>query len=370
MKNNLTKREAISIICIISLSQLILNVPKTIINSCGTGSIVNILYVSLIGLITCIIFSKIIKNFPSDDIIDISEKLGGNMLKFIISLIFIAFFIILILIAISDFSYLLKCVYFQDAPLTFILIFFIIGALFANLSGFNSIKKVCSMIIPILIYSFLIIFFKSTPNIELEDLTPILGYNYKSTFQTGLLNLFFFNFIILYLFIMPLLKKKNDINKIIFTSFSINVFILILTIISVISIFTNHISSSNINSLYFLTRSVKLSNFIEQVDAIYIFIWTLSILAYISVLLFFIIHILNKLFHFKDQTQLSYSILSIIIGLSLIFVNLSQINFLEETIFRYSSIIITFLISFIILFLGNIKEKHKRKLNKTKKHNI
>lgn len=365
MKNKLTSKEAISIICLISLCQLVLNTPKIIINSCGTGAIINILYVSLIALIICIIFSKLIKNFPSDDIIDISERVGGNFFKFIISLIFIAFFIILILIAISDFSYLLKCIYFQNAPLTFIIVFFIFAALIANLSGFNSIKKIGTMIIPILLYTFIIIFLKSLPDIALDDFTPILGYNYKSTFQTGLLNLFFFDFIILYLFIMPLLKKKNDINKIIFTSFSINTFILIISVISLIAVFTAHINSSNINSLYFLTRTIKLSSFFEQVDAIYVFVWIVSILSYISLLLSLITHILNKLFHFKDQKQLSYSILSIIIGLSLIFIELSDITFLEETIFKYSSIIITFGISFIILLLGNIKIKRKKRIKIT-----
>ena len=131
---------------------------------------------------------------------------------------------------------------------------------------------------------------------------------------------------------MPLLKRKNDIKKIIFTSFSINVFILIISILSLIAIFTAHINSSNINALYFLTRSISFSTFIEQVDAIYIFIWILSLFIYISILLFLITHILNKLFHFKDHKQISYSILSILIGLSLIFTDLSQITFLEEYI--------------------------------------
>lgn len=361
MKNKLTTREAISIICIISLCQLIINTPKIIINSCGSGTIINILYISLIALITCIIFSKLIKNFPSDDIIDISEKVGGNFFKFIIALLFIAFFILLILIAIADFSYLLKCIYFQNAPLTFILIFFILATLFANLSGLNAIKKACTIIIPILIYTFIIIFIKSIPNIALDDFTPILGYSYNSTFKNGLSNIFFFNFIIIYLFIMPLLKKKNDINKIIFTSFSINTLILILSIVSLIGVFTAHINSSNINALYFLTRTIKLSNFIEQVDAIYVFIWILSLMAYISVLLFLITHILNKLFHFKDQRQLSYPMLSIIIGLSLIFTNLSKITFLQEIIFKFSAIIITFGICLFILILGNIKTKSKRR---------
>ena len=361
MKNNLTTREAISLICIISLCQLITNVPKMIINSCGTGSIINILYLSLIALITCIIISRLIKNFPSDDIIDISGILGGTILKFIVSLIFITFFILLILIALSDFLYLLKCIYLQNAPLTFILLFFILATLLANLNGLNVIKKICSTTIPILIYTFIIIFIKSIPNIALDDLTPILGYNYKSTFQNGLLNLFFFNFIILYLFIMPLLKKKNDMNKIIFTSFSINILIFIFSILSLIGVFTAHINSSNINALYFLTRTIKLSDFIDQVDAIYIFIWTISLMAYISILLFIITHILNKLFHFKDHKQLSYPILSIIIGLTLIFVDLSQITFLQEHIFKYFSIIITFGISMGILILGNAKIKLKRR---------
>lgn len=357
MKNKLTTREAISIICIISLCQLILNTPKIIINTCNTGSIINILYISLIALFVCIIISKLIKNFPSDDIIDISEKVGGNILKFIISIIFIIFFLLLILIALADFSYLLKCIYFQNAPLTFILLFFIIAALFANLTGFNSIQKTSTILLPIIIYSFLIIFLKSIPDMNLDDFTPILGYSYKSTFQTGLLNLFFFDFLILYLFIMPLLKRKNDIKKIIFTSFGINIISLIISILSLIAVFTAHINSSNINSLYFLTRSIKLSTFIEQVDAIYIFIWILSLFAYISILLFLITHILNKLFHFKDYKQTSYSILSILIGLSLIFTDLSEINFLEETLFKYFSIIITFGISLLILILGNLKQK-------------
>ena len=361
MKNKLTSKEAISLICIVSLCQLILNIPKIIINSCSTGSIINVLYISLITLILCIMFFKILKNFPSNDIIDISEKLGGNILKFIISVIFILFFILLILVAISDFSYLLKCIYFQNAPLSFILLFFISAILFANLTGLNSIKKICTIFIPFFLFSFFIIFIKSLPNLNLDDFTPILGYSYKSTFINGLSNLFFFNFIILYLFIMPLLKRKNDIKKIIFTSFSINVFTLLITILSLIAVFTAHINSSNINSLYFLTRSIEFSTFIEQVDAIYIFIWIFSLFIYMSLLLFLITHILNKLFNFKDYKQTTYPLLSFIIGLSLIFTDLSDINFLEEYLFKYFSLFIVLGISPIILILTNLKQKRSNK---------
>ena len=160
---------------------------------------------------------------------------------------------------------------------------------------------------------------------------------------------------------MPLLKRKNDIKKIIFTSFSINVFTLLITILSLIAVFTAHINSSNINSLYFLTRSIEFSTFIEQVDAIYIFIWIFSLFIYMSLLLFLITHILNKLFHFKDYKQTTYPILSFIIGLSLIFTDLSDIKFLEEYLFKYFSLFIVFGISPIILILTNLKQKRSNK---------
>ena len=352
MKNNLTSREAISIICLSFLCQLILNTPKTIINSCSTGAIINIIYISLITLLICIVITK----SSSYDIIDISEKLGGKAFKFIISIIFILFFILLLLIALSDFLYLLKCIYFQNTPLTYVLLFFVLAALFANLTGFHSITKTCTIIFPILIYSFFIIFLKIIPDVSLEDFTPILGYSYKSTFLTGLNNLSVFNFIILYVFLLPLLNSEKDSKKVVFTSLILNILILIITIISLITLFSAHINSSNINPLYFLTRSIKLSTFIEQIDAIYIFIWTLSIFIYISILLFLITHILNKLFNFKDYKQLSYPIISFIIGLSLIFTKLSDIYFLEETLLKYSSLIIIFAIILPILFLRKLKK--------------
>lgn len=361
MKNNLTTKEAISIVCIIFLCQLVLNLPKGLINNCGTGSIINVLYISILALILCFFISKLLKSFPSLDIIDISEFVGGNILKFVVSIIYIVFFIILILVALSDFSYLLKCIYFQNAPPTFILAFFIFGALIANLFGFTSIKKACTITLPILFFSFLLIFIEIIPEMSLNDFTPILGYNYKSTFVTGLSNAFLLSFFNLYFFIMPLLKKKNDMGKIIFTSFSINCFVILITIISLIAVFTARINANNINALYFLARTIKLSDFIRQIDAIYVFIWILSLFSYISILIYFVTHILNKLFHFKNQKQLTYPIVNVLSGLSLLFVELDQIQFLQNKLFKYSSLFITFGVGLLLLILGNIK-KHRKAL--------
>ena len=133
MKNSLSKIEAISIIVIITITQIILNIPEYLINLTGTGTIVNIIYIAIIGLIFCLIIYNLLKNFHNFDIIDIAEFLGGNFLKFILSAIFIIFFMLSAIIAISNFTYLIRSIYFSNYSNLFITLFFIAVIIFANL---------------------------------------------------------------------------------------------------------------------------------------------------------------------------------------------------------------------------------------------
>ena len=133
MKNSLSKFEAISIIIIITITQIILNIPEYIINLTGTGTIVNVVYIAIIGIIFCFIIHNLLKNFPNFDIIDIAQFLGGNFLKFILSVIFIIFFMLSAIIAISSFTYLIKSIYFSNYSTLFMTLFFIAVIIFANL---------------------------------------------------------------------------------------------------------------------------------------------------------------------------------------------------------------------------------------------
>ena len=94
MENNykLGKIDSIFIIAIIMISKLILNIPYYIVNLVGTGAIINIIYVSIVDFIFLLISLKLFKNFENSDILDISEFLGGKILKIIVALISIVLF--------------------------------------------------------------------------------------------------------------------------------------------------------------------------------------------------------------------------------------------------------------------------------------
>ena len=136
MKNKLSIFEAISIISIITIAQIVLDFPEYLVNLTGTGTVINILFLSIIVFIFCIIIERIFKNFSNQDIIDISEIVGGNFLKFIVALIFIIFLFIAAVSAISNFLYLIKNVYFQNTNTLFILSIFIISIFISLNKGF------------------------------------------------------------------------------------------------------------------------------------------------------------------------------------------------------------------------------------------
>ena len=73
--------EAIFIILLALVIQTVLSLPKTLISNTKTSILLNIIYVTIIALLLVYVMYNLFKKFPGMDIIDISEVLGGKILK-------------------------------------------------------------------------------------------------------------------------------------------------------------------------------------------------------------------------------------------------------------------------------------------------
>ena len=364
MKNKLTVFEAISIITIITISQIVLDFPEYLVDLTGTGTLINLIFLAVISLIFCFIISNIFKNFSNHDIIDISEIIGGKILKFIISVIFIIFLFLLAISGVSNFLFLIRNIFFQNTNKLFVLSIFMVTLLFSATKGFYSLKKLDTVIIGILGLSIFALFFGDNGNFNSNNLVPVFGYNYETTFKTGLLNIFIFNFMLIYFFLMPLLKKKNDYKKVVFYSLGINIALLLISIASILFYYPTSITHSltkinTMNTILLVTRRIQISSFLSQTDSIFVFIWSFAILNYISFLINSIVYILDKLFKYENKSKISFSVVSIALGGILSLNKIIQIEFIESKILKYFSIVLTFGISFVILILGYFKNKKK-----------
>lgn len=362
MENNncLGKLESVSIIIMIMINKLILNIPYYIVNLTGTGSIVNIIYVGIIDFIFLLIILKLFQKFENSDIIDMSEYLGGKVLKNIISIISILLFLLVSFITLLDFSNVIHKIYFSQFPIIYILGFFIIGVAIANFVGIKSISRITSFIVPFAIFSILVTFIAVLKDLKITSFTPIFGESYNKTFIIGLSNSFSMYIMVYYYFLKPLLKNPSDFKKISIISYVISIVLLLLTIISMLTIFTSNASNAPINSLFLLARQIELGTFLQRVDAIFILLWIMSIFSYLSFVVFIINRIIKKVSNISNEKMLTLPICSILFGLTLVPFNIAELNFIEDIIYRYVILIFMLGIGIAILILSNIKLLRKK----------
>ena len=118
----LGKIEAIALGLTVISNNIIFNIPTIIFNSCGSGSWLNTIYISVLALIFILIFLKLIKPFPGQDIIDISKKVGGKPLKYIISVLYIVLFLSFSAVCLRYFSSNLRLIYYSSYNVLFIML--------------------------------------------------------------------------------------------------------------------------------------------------------------------------------------------------------------------------------------------------------
>lgn len=178
--------EAIMLIVSVIIIHTILSLPKTILDLTKSASILNIIYVTIIVLIFIYIVCKILKHFSGMDLLDISEILGGSLLKNIIGSIFFIYFVISSSILLRNFCECLKIINYPDTNIIFILFFMMIGISLVNNLQFNASLKTNLIIIPFVLFSIIFLFLTNLKNFTPQRIFPILGDGFFNTFITGL----------------------------------------------------------------------------------------------------------------------------------------------------------------------------------------
>lgn len=355
----ISKYEAISFFLIIIINKIILNLPKEIIKQTGTGALINTFFTGILAIIFVIIISKLFKNFKNEDIIDISDYTGGKFLKILVSISYIGILILVSSTVLFRFCDLLQVVYFRKTPYLYIMIFFLSAACIANQLGLKSILKTNFIIVPFILLSEIFFMFGIGKYISISGLYPIFGNNIKETLLKGTSNIYAYGGIAYLFFLMPLLKEKKDFKKFSIISIFISALFLSLTVFALLTVFPFITHTEENISVYILVRLAQFGSFLQRSDALFIFLWIISTFSYLSITTYLILNILKKTLNLQDSKELSYSIIGIILGISLLIKEPTLLAFLEEKIYKYYLLLLIFIISPFILILGNIKYKSK-----------
>lgn len=357
--------EAISLITIVMINKIILNTPKDIIAKTGPSSCINVIYISIIALITVCIIACLFKKFPGKDILDISQLLGGKLLKTIIGIAYIILLIILTASIIKSLSETLRIIYFRTSPILYITLFFIVSSIICNRFSLKVIAKANLMISPIIFISIIIILASSIKNFMPERIFPVLGYGIDNTFFSGLSNIFSFSGMLYLLFLPPFFDKPEKIKRMSIVAILISSIYLLLSVACLLLSLSFTMHSDESFSLYVLTRNLEFGRFIQRVDAIFILVWIIAIISYINFPISLCIYIFKKLTKISNTNSLNYSINLLILAICIIPIEYTVFSNLIGKFVQNWFFILFFGISIPILIFANIKIHFKKYLAKT-----
>lgn len=355
--------EAISILIIVTLSHILLNVPKILLEETGSSAGLNVIYVTLLTLIFISIVIKLFKNFTGKDILDISKYALGSFFQKVIGLIFILYILFIASTLLRNLAENLKIIYFQDVSITNILFIFLISITFINLLNPRTVIKCNSIIVPLILIIITILSLSNSNNYVVQRFFPLLGYGAKETFLYGSTNIFLFGNIIYLYFLMPMLKDIKDFKKIAYSSIIISGVFVFISIVSILLIFPFILSTQGSMPIYLESRQIALGKFIQRADAFFLLIWIITILSYLSIALHFVIKIFKKVTNIQDSKPTVYCFSGLIFSIALLPRNLIEIKFLESSIYKYFNLSLVFGVSLIILIIANIKKRKQKKYN-------
>lgn len=353
--------EAITLILIITINKLFINMPQIILLSCGSSSILNVIFISIIIILFTYIICKLFKYFSNYDIIDISSFLGGNFLKYLIGTFLVVYLIIISSIFLRDFVEIIHVLYYPNSPILYLLLFFIVIAIVSNSIGNKSIVKTNVILSFLMIFSLLISYFTISPNITFERIFPILGYGTYETFFSGLTNIFAFNGLIILYILPPLLENKKDFTKASMIAVVISSILIALATASMLLTFSFSPFMKEISPLYMLLSNNELGKYLQHPESLFLFTWVLSFMSYLNVICMLLIYILKKLTHVKNEKPFIIIISLIILMLSLIPKNIMEVRELGKSLLKYAASPAIFLVFPIILILANLKQKKLKK---------
>ena len=210
--------------------------------------------------------------------VEMNEKVFGKWIGKILTLFYLFYFYYLSAGIIRDIGNFFTSDILIDTPVEIVVILFLLISLFGVRLGLEVISRTAIIFSPwiIALLSILILFL--IPEIELENMQPILGDGLKPIIK-GLyrnLGLPYLELIII-LMITSYISEKAKMNKAFYIGTLIEAIVLTILVIFYILVLSTDISSIKTYPSYALGKKISIGGFLERIEVIVAIIWVLTI---------------------------------------------------------------------------------------------
>lgn len=301
------------------------------------------------------IVCKLYKKFIGISFLDITEFLGGKILKFIVGIAFLLYFIFTASIVLCKAVNCLQIVYYPMTHPNYTVLLFVITSIIAcNLKN-NGFLRATFIILPVVIVAIFFIFVGNLKNFNYENIFPIMGNGWNITFLEGTTNLFTFGGIAYIFFLPQNLKRPDKFLSISLISTAISSVLLTFITATIILMFNKNVTSGQLFPLYIAVRYIEFGAFFQRLDSAFLLIMNIAICSFLGIYANLCVGIIKEIANVSDSKPLSYSFGLLLYACTILIDSNFELEFMQNEFFKIFFFVIISL-GFIVLILANSKK--------------
>ncbi|WP_176431512.1 GerAB/ArcD/ProY family transporter [Anaerovirgula multivorans] len=353
--------EAITLLLNTICVQIFIDFPRVMAEEGATAGWLLVLYNSAIVFFIFSFILKLFLKFEGKDLLDISEEIGGNVLRVIVGFFIIIYFAFILSMVLREFGEGMQVIAFPESPLNFIIMLFLVGIIAGAYFGLESIARFHVLAVPIIIIGLLIILLSVTQYYNFSNLFPVMGTGSYNIFINGFHRISTFSALIILFIITPFLKTHKDLKAVGFTTIGMAAVLLTVTTIIYLVVIPYPVAVESFIPIYQVARLIDIPRIFERIESVFIVIWTGSILLYLSVAFYFLVYTFQKTFKLTYYRPLIIPFAILVFNFSLLPDNYLSTVHLEAKYFSNFAWILAFGMTIILLGVGNIMKNKRQK---------
>ena len=325
-KGRISSRQGSMLLISAIIGSIFLFLPRFALEITKTDSGIALTGALIISLAYLFILFKLLFSFPEENIFQISQKVMGKYLGSLVNLLLIAGTLAYAATVVRSMGEFFITLILPETPLSVFIVAMLFLAALAAGSGIEAIARLNEFWLPIILFSFILIFLGALPEFELFRLRPLFSKADIPDILLGTLDFTntYIQFGIL-IFIFPYIKDKDLIKRNSVISIIITWLFLVTTVMVTIGVFGKDLTRYYVWPTLELARNISVAHFFERMEALFVVIWLLLAFIKISIWVYAGSLGLRQTFNLKRQTWVPFVAVVAVYYLSFIPDNMPEV---------------------------------------------
>jgi len=358
-RGTISPRQVFFILVMLLTGIYILILPRHMVTIVGTDGWIVLLVGGFISSLMLFFINKTSRRFPGKTVVEFTPLIMGPFLGKILGGILVAYYTFLAAVSLRIFSEMLKSVLLADTPRWIVVLGLVVLITWIVQNGLEDIARFTELIAPIILLLLIAALLGDLRYMEAIRLRPMLQSEPFSLLEGFISTLSYFGIIIVLLMLYPYVNAPK---KLTVTSILALVFAVIITMgffMGTVATFGIYETSRMAWPVIELVKMVRIGEFLERVESLFLSVWLSIAFINVSVLAFCSVSGWTQLINGKNYRKVTYPIMLVLLLLSLWPRDLLDVLGLYRLNFTYG-FLITLLVP-LFIFIVSLFHKGEKK---------